>query len=422
MRILHTSDWHLGIHHGAVSRGPDHDHFLAWLLEVLEEQAIDALIVAGDVFDALQPSSGALRRYYRFLADVAGTGVPQVVVVGGNHDSASRLDAPSEVLEALKVHVVGGIDSTEASWARCLVPLVDRKGEVGAVALAVPYVHEYRLGVRTTDPDAAVVRAAYRDRFGQVYRWLADQALARHPGLPLVATGHLTLGTGARREDYPHAIHQVGSLEGLPLELIDPRIQYTALGHIHRAYPVDEARRIWYSGSPVAFSLPEAAVGRRVLLVDLDPDPAEAPVVTPLAVPTPRGLREVRGAPGELLDALRDLTWEEPLPPLVFARVVADELPPGLPSSIHEALETFAEGARPTLVELRQERATPLGTSEGEEELPPLGDLRPHEVFRRLCEARGRSDLEALDTAFGTLSCTSDEDFQALLAEVRSHA
>ena len=163
-------------------------------------------------------------------------------------------------------------------------------------------------------------------------------------------------------------------------------------------------------------------MGRRVLLVDLDPDPAEAPVVTPLAVPTPRGLREVRGAPGELLDELRDLTWEEPLPPLVFARVVADELPPGLPSSIHEALETFAEGARPTLVELRQERATPLGTSEGEEELPPLGDLRPHEVFRRLCEARGRSDLEALDTAFGTLSCTSDEDFQALLAEVRSHA
>jgi exonuclease SbcD len=419
MRILHTSDWHLGVRHGAVSRGPDHDHFLAWLTQTLAEREVDVLVVAGDVFDAMQPSAGALSRYYRFLAQVAASGVAQVLIVGGNHDSASRLDAPSEVLSALDVHVVGGIGAAEESWARCVVPLRTRSGEVEAVALAVPYVHEFRLGVRTTDPDHALVRAQFRERFGAVYTHLVDLARARFPGLPLVATGHLTLGRESTRDDYPQQIHQVGSLEGLPVSLLDPRIQYTALGHIHRSYPVDPERRAWYSGSPVAFSLPEAKTPRKVLLVDVNQVPDGKAEVTALTVPAPRALLELRGAPDALLAEVKGLRWPEPLPPLLFCRVVADTLPAGLLQALHDALGAFDEGQRPSLVELRQERSTPLAFDGAERVLPALGDLKPAEVLRTLCEARGRDDTEALGAAFGTLAGATDDDFRAMLDDVR---
>ncbi len=418
MRILHTSDWHLGLTRRATSLGPDHDRFLAWLEEQLTAREVDALVIAGDVFEHMQPSSEAMARYYGFLGRVGRTGVRQVVVVGGNHDSPSRLDAPADVLAALDVHVVGGI--TAAEEGRCVVPLRRRSGVTAAVALAVPYVHEFRLGVRTTDLDHQAVRAAFTERFGALYRELADAARARWPDLPLVATGHLTLGP-AQREDYPKEIHQVGHIDGLPATVLDPRIQYAALGHIHRSYPVDEARRAWYSGCPVASSLAEARTPRKVLQVDLDADPEGQPTVTPIEVPAPRALRELRDTPEGLLAAVQALTWAEPLPPLLFCRAVTDALPSTFLNRLHEALGAFPDGERPALVELRQERATPLATAE-EEPLRSLNDLLPEHVFATLCRGRGLEDTEALDAAFATLSSASRDDFQAMVEQVKGDA
>lgn len=423
MRILHTSDWHLGISHGAVSRAPDHDRFLEWLIAELAAREVDALVVAGDVFDSMQPSADALRRYYRFLRDVGASGVAQVVIVGGNHDSAARLDAPAAVLGALDVHVVGGITAQAASRERCLVPLKDRQGAVRAVCLAVPYVHEFRLGVRTTDLDTAAVRAAFRERFTLLYSELVAEAQTRWPGLPIVATGHLTVGSEATRDDYPQEIHQVGTLDALPADVFDARIQYAALGHIHRSYPVGAARRAWYSGSPVAFSLPEAKTPRKVLQVDLSAEPGGAAAVEPVRVPSWRALRELRAPPDALLADIRALTWDEPLPPMLFCRAVTDDLPPDLPTQLHEALGTHDEHARPALVELRHERATAAPSDLGEDAPPPdLGDLAPAEVFQTLCRSRGLSDTDALDAAFASLQSATRDDFDAMVAQVRGGA
>ncbi len=413
MRIIHSSDWHLGMLHGAVSRAADHDHFFEWLLAQLTEQAADTLLLAGDVFDSMQPSADALRRYYRFLVRVAGTGVKQVVVVGGNHDSASRLEAPAEVLAALDVHVVGGVGGSEASWASCLVPLRGRGGDIEAVCLAVPYVHEFRLGVRTSSLDLADVRESFRERFTALYAWLADEAERRWPGLPIVATGHLTLGA-ANPEDYPHEIHQVGTLDGLPESILDPRIRYAALGHIHSSYPVGDARRAWYSGSPIAFSLPEARRQRRVLQVDIDGDGAVT--VAPLLVPGGRDLLELRGTPEALDAALRGLTWTSPLPPLLFCRVVADVLPSDMSPRLHEVLAVFPDDARPVVVELRQERASVPTGAELEPTEVELDALSPVEVFATLCRSRGQAEDDVLMGAFAQLASVGEDDFQAMLA------
>ncbi|MCO4762506.1 MAG: exonuclease subunit SbcD [Myxococcales bacterium] len=420
MRILHTSDWHLGISHGQTSRGPDQDRFLAWLTAQIDAQQIDTLIVAGDIFDSFQPPASALKRYFRFLGQLQATGVVQVVIVGGNHDSASRLDAPSEVLDGLGVHVVGGIGGSEASWDRCVIPLNNRAGDIAAVALAVPYVHEFRLGVRTTDADRGEVRAAFQRKFSALYSRLADLAQERYGDLPLVATGHLTLGS-ANKDDYPHEIHQVGHIDGLPPSLIDPRIQYAALGHIHASYPVDSARKAWYSGSPVAYSLREGRSERKVLQVSLAADPTGQPEVTPLVVPAARELLELRAEPDALLAQIAALRSPAPLPPLLFCRVQADSLPVDMSQRLHETLQQFAEDERPTLVELRLELLSPETEAADDVEHPSLKELQPREVFGVLCASQGQND-EAITAAFDTVATASPADLETLVAQIAGGA
>lgn len=416
MRILHTSDWHLGANSGAVSRGPDHDLFLAWLTGQIEEQQADALVVAGDIFDSMQPSAEAQARYFRFLGGLRATGLRQVVVVGGNHDSAARLDAPRELLAALDIHVVGGLLDLADPAARYLVPLSVRGGGVAAVCLAVPYVNEFRLGVRTTDLDHTAVRVAFAARFSALYTRLADEARTRWPGVPLLATGHLTLGS-ARREDYPQEIHQVGRIESLPDSVLDQRLQYVALGHIHRPYPV-AGGRAWYSGSPVALTLPEAAVPRRILRVDLAADPEGRAEVAPLLVPAFRALRTLEASPDGLLAQVCALAWEDPLPPLLYGRALSDGHDPLLHGRLLEALAIFPDDRRPALVELREILA---GQPQEPAEASPvdLRELSPEEVFATLCRARGIGDTEALTAAFTALLGAGESTAEDLFAQIR---
>ena len=418
MKILHTSDWHLGLSTGCVSRLPEQQLFLAWLTALLAERQVDALVVAGDVFDGLQPSAEAQAAYYRFLAGLAATGVRDVVVVGGNHDSPSRLDAPREILAALDVHVVGGLPPADEPQDGVVVPLRRRgSDEAAAVCLAVPYVHEYRLGVRTTLSDRAAVAEAFRARFAELYGRLADRARTLHPDLPLIATGHLVLGE-PRREDYGDEIHQVGLLRGLPTSVLDSRLAYAALGHIHRAYPVDGGRA-WYSGSPLPVSVAESSAPRKVLLVDLPP--AGAPTVTPVGVPAFRELRVLEGSPDELVRNLAALTSAAPLPPLVHVRARLQGPEPGLRERLVEALSAHPEAARPVLIELREVFA---GAADDVVAGPQAGleELSVTEVFARLCQAARTTDTDELQRAFATLVAWPDEELEQEVLRARTGA
>ncbi len=204
MRILHTADWHLGATTGPAPRLEEQGLFLEWLFDILSVRRVDALLIAGDVFDSMHPSAEAQKLYYRFLAGVRLSGVRDVVVVGGNHDSPSQLDAPKDLLEAVDVHVIGGVPAAGDRLDGMIVPLHERgSDEVAALCLAVPYVHEYRLGIRTSDLDREETRSAFKAAFSDLYRTLADRGLERFGDLPLVAMGHLTLGNEVHREDFP---------------------------------------------------------------------------------------------------------------------------------------------------------------------------------------------------------------------------
>jgi exonuclease SbcD len=408
VRILHTSDWHIGSQCGSFSRSEEHDAFFRWLSRILSEERVDALIVAGDVFDGMQPSNESLRLYYRFLRDLEGTGVCDVVVVGGNHDSASQLDAPREVLSALSIHVIGGY-SSDVELDRYVVPLHarDRK-EPAAVCIALPYVHEYRLGIRTTEGDVAATRHALVARFKAVYQELTSHAATRYPGLPLLATGHLTMGK-VEDGDTRQAIHQVGFIDSLPPELFDSRLAYVALGHIHRSFPV-ENRRIWYSGSPIPVSKTEMDRPRRVLLVDINSS-AEPVEVRPVEVPIARALLEYEGTETEVINWVHTLRWQNDYPPFLHLRVRVDEPQPLLVSRVRAELERFPKDRRPQLVEFREVFAS-AGVDGSEPFSVALEELTVREVFARLCRQRNVAPSEELLKAFEFAVTAKSEEIE----------
>lgn len=190
MRLLHTSDWHLGHTLHDVPRDFEHEAFLGWLLETIGEQRVDALLVAGDIFDTANPSARAQAQYYRFLTE-ARRRYPalQVVVIGGNHDSADRLDAPTPLLDQLGIHVVGGLPrkaDRQLDLDRLLVPLRGADGEVQAWVAAVPFLRPADLPPipDTEDPLVEGVRAVYREVFEGARR-------RRTPGQAILGMGHL---------------------------------------------------------------------------------------------------------------------------------------------------------------------------------------------------------------------------------------
>lgn len=410
MRILHTSDWHLGSSLDGVSRDEDHALFLGWLKTAIERERVDVLVVAGDVFDQAHPSAEAQRLFFAFLRAISQSGLRKVVIVGGNHDSPSRLDAPRTVLDALEVHVVGGLSADEASWERCICPIPGESGGVEAVVLAVPFVHEFRLGVRTGLAGGPEIRAAFTAAFKDRYRRLLDEARARHDGAPAIATGHLTCD-GYEKDDFPIDIHMVGSIGGLPAEIFDERLQYVALGHIHRSYRVGNSRA-YYSGTPLALGLKEAKTARTVRLVELSSEVEAAATVSTLEVPSFRKIVELTGAPDDVASRLRALTWDTELPPIVYARALVTRYSSSVEETLRSAVRAHGQRA-PRLVELRQ---VTLQAAEVQRELVQvisLKELCPEEVFLRLCQDQQEPADPALMNAFRSLlSAAPEEDAQ----------
>ena len=381
LRLLHTADWHLGHTLRDQSRTGEHAAFLSWLLEQLVAAEIDALVIAGDVFDTANPPAAALSMFYRFLADARALrpGL-DVVVIAGNHDSGARLDAPQPLLDGLDIQVVGALPRTADGAldpGALAIPLHDAAGEVAAWAVAVPYLRPSDLGrrARTGDPLVEGVRAVYADALEHARGLRDDEAQA------LLCIGHCYMADARTSEDSERKILG-GHLHGLPVDVFPPDVGYVALGHLHLAQAVDGAGRVRYSGSPLPLSLAEEGYAHQVLLVRFD-GPTLAEVE---ALPIPRAVEMVRLPEGPLEEVLERL---RALPPLVpgtpvwkrpFLEVTVrlDGPEPLLRPHIEAALDDRA----PRLVRLNvlhDGDGDPLA----ERHVAHLADLSPEEVFRR---------------------------------------
>lgn len=398
MKILHTSDWHIGATHHTASRAEEHRRFFAWLCAAIERLSVDVLVVAGDIFDRQQPSNESLSLYYCALLDLSRTRLRQVIIVGGNHDSASQLEAPKEVLAALRINVVGGWNS--AAPDTHIVPLRKTEGgDVEAVVIAVPYVHEYTLGLRMTDLDAVALLDELETRIAELYSGLCDRAEAEYPGKLLIGTGHLT-ALGSDKLDAPRDVHMVGSIGELGSSIFDPRLRYIALGHIHRHMPVKGTRAV-YSGTPIPIGPREMSVGRIVVCLtvgDLKVRYEREPV------PLSRRLVALQGSVAEVYEQVTALQWDEPLPPYVSVELLVAGHVAGADADLHDFFaETFAAYDEPPQllkVDLCNTNAVQPAAVSAEE----VATMTVSDVFDLLCDQRGIEPSESLRIAL-SIAC-----------------
>ncbi len=340
MRLLHTSDWHLGQTLHDFDRSYEHQRFLNWLLDALEAEQIDALLVAGDIFDNPNPSADAQKQFYHFLTE-AKRRIPQldIVIIAGNHDSAGRLEAPASLLQVLGVTVVGCARTARGDLEldRLIAPLRNRQGDIAAWCLAIPFLRPGDVPKVATDGDA------YLEGVRQLYRQTLDHALERREnGQAIVALGHCHMHGGQTSEDSERRI-VIGGAEALPVDTFDPAIAYAALGHLHRAQRVGGQERVRYSGSPLPMSFTEIDYPHQVVRVDLDG--GDVRNITPLPIPRPVELLRIPQQPALIDDVIQQLNaLHLPDPPLgeqpylqVRVRLTAPE--PGLRTKVEAALD-----------------------------------------------------------------------------------
>ncbi|MGK5058682.1 exonuclease SbcCD subunit D C-terminal domain-containing protein [Janthinobacterium sp. LB2P49] len=383
MRLLHTSDWHLGQTLHNYERGYEHQRFLDWLLDTLVTEQVDVLLVAGDVFDNANPSAASQKQLYVFLQQArARLPALQLVVVAGNHDSAGRLEAPGPLLAAHGTHVIGHLLRDEAGQLdleRLLLPLTGSDGQVQAWCLAVPFL---RPGDVPKLP-AGDSQDAYLGGIALLYRQLADLALARRqPGQAILAMGHCHMVGGEMSNDSERRI-VIGGTEMLPSGIFDTAIAYAALGHLHKAQAVGGQEHIRYCGSPIPLSFAEVNYRHQVLCLDIDGETLHS--VRAIEVPRAVPLLRIPSTPAPIADVLAQLAALDvpaapaEAQPFLEVRVRLDAPEPGLRTRI----ETALDGKPVRLAKIETSSAARSSAPENMT-LDQLGQLQPDDIFRRL--------------------------------------
>jgi exonuclease SbcD len=414
------------------SRAAEHAHFLRWLVDTVVAREVDALLLAGDVFDAANPSPAALRLWFGFLGELKrARPAVQVVVIAGNHDSAARLEAPRELLAAFDVRVVGAIEREAGGALRTeplLVPLRDRSGATAAWCVAIPFLRGSDLAAlvpsvlerhrpaaavppdggaerRTddyvlprpaamaaattaceafpTDPAADPLIEGMRALHAELF---AAAAQVRQPGQALVAMAHGYLVGGALSELSERKVLG-GNQHALPIDLFPPDCAYVALGHLHRPQPLAGHDHIRYSGSPIPLSMPERLHAHHVVCCDLDGERVTKiwSLRVPRLVPLLRLPEHGALLPDAALAAVaalppRDPSRSEELRPLVEVAVQLPQPSPQLGERIAQAIAS--RDARLVRVDV-QLTGTSAADAEAATRGVELATLAPEEVFLR---------------------------------------
>lgn len=392
MRLLHTSDWHLGQDFHGFSREYEHQAFLTWLENQLEEQGVDALVVSGDIFDNQNPPIAAMRMLFQFIGRAVRR-VPNldIVLIGGNHDSAGRLEAPSPLLDELGVRVVGSLPRDANGGIdpdRLLLPLTDRHGERVALCAAVPFLRLPDLPSLDDEGQEPALIRGVREVYRRVHELCADR-LERGEGL--VMTGHCYM-TGSEISELSERRILGGNQHALPHDLIPTAASYGALGHLHKPQRVGGRETLRYSGSPLPLSLTERHYPHQVVLVDLEGSAAQVqPLPVPRAVDVIRIPNAGAASPEEVLRDLRalDLSHDpgRDRQPYLEVVVALDRPAPSLRRDVEEALA----GKPVRLARLAVQSAARPG-SEPQSIRPDLGELQPEDVFLRCWDRQFSAD------------------------------
>ncbi|GAB4117814.1 MAG: exonuclease SbcCD subunit D C-terminal domain-containing protein [Thermoflexibacter sp.] len=402
MKILHTADWHLGHYLKGQEnmRLEEHNLFLSWLLDTIENEQIDLLLIAGDIFDSANPPHWAEEQYYRFLANVRQTACKNVLVIGGNHDSPTNLNAPKEILKFLNVHVVGKASDNLQDE----IVSIKHQNHTELVICAVPFLRDSDIRKAISTENITETERRIKEGIIQHYHQVASLvADYKKEGIPILATGHL-YAAKSQTSDSEKEIH-IGNQGQIEVERLPSIFDYIALGHIHRPQKVGGHQHIRYSGSPIPLSFSEYNDRKQVIILEIDTLGLTS--LQEIEVPLSRPLLSFKGSFAEVEKKILSYEQKNPLNAWAEVKLVLQEYANGLGEKVHALGKE--KGIDILKVNIEYDR-THLPSSEPSIQ-QSLSELTPLEVFKQKCEQKN-INLENEDNK-GVL-----EAFQMLLEEV----
>lgn len=334
LKILHTSDWHIGKKIYGIDLAPDHKLFFKWLIETIKEQQIDAILVSGDIFDLSNPSIESRTIYYDILVELQKADC-QVIITGGNHDSPMVINAPRELLKALNISVIGKLTENISD---IFIPIKNRKGIVEAVVVAVPYLREYDLKLTISIQSFNKRIEELQKATCQLYNNLANEAIKQFSNIPLFAMGHF-MGIGSTISDSEREL-QIGNLSALEIDKLTEGFDYLALGHIHRPQQLKSSVPAVYSGAPISLSFSEFDDKKVVRLIEVDN--SKISNIVSLEIPKFRKLERIKGSFEEISMKLETLESNDyQLQTLIELEFVEKKINPILNDQIQNLIDNW---------------------------------------------------------------------------------
>ena len=375
MKILHTSDWHLGHRLQDFSQTEEQQLFLQWLKQYIVEHKIDVLLIAGDVFDTGAPSNQSLQMYYDFLVNLKQTSCQSVIITGGNHDSPGTLNAPKQLLDALSIKVVG--KATEQVENEVFEININNEKLIVA---AVPYLRDQDIRRAVAGESFDELTERYKTALVNHYNKIAAYCNQINTSkAPVIAMGHL-FAVGGQLSDSEQNIY-VGNLGHIGADDFPDSFDYIALGHLHRPQTVGGREHIRYAGSPYILSFSEIHYPKQLLEVSIEDNAIQS--IKNIDIPRFREIYSLSGTKQECLDRFPEMISNSyGLKPWV--EIVLDENSSVKTDDLRVQAE--ANGFEILKITLINFDRRLIGIEEQLKQSQSIKELKPDEVFKLKCE------------------------------------
>lgn len=386
MKVLHTADWHIGkvLHKHELRE--EMILFFDWLISIIEEEAIDVLLISGDIFDLANPAVKDRELYYKFLSRLLKYEI-KVIITGGNHDAVGLLNAPEPVLKHLNISIIGGATKNIADE---LIPVANKKDKVELVVAAVPFLRDRDLRNRESDKQHKNRIEAIRAGIKNHYAELAALAQSKYPNIPSIAMGHL-YASGSVTSESEREIH-IGNAAAVDSAIFADNYDYIALGHIHRPQIIGKSPYVRYSGSPIALSFSEREDKKCIIIVEIENNKIQEPRV--LTVPKQRELLKIKGTEQEVVSALNIYKPQFSLPSFVELDINEEHYSPLLLSNVDNLVASYEHNDN---FQILKSRVTfnqgGKDTSDLFAKGTQIDDITPMDVFKKMLDQQ-QTDTE----------------------------
>ncbi len=391
MKILHTSDWHIGKQLHKFDLSEDLDLFFEWLVDYITSENIDVLLVSGDIFDQANPSQAAYKQYYDVLKQLISLDC-KIILTGGNHDSASVLNAPAELLKALDISVIGG--SMEA-LAEMFIRI--EKNNEKIVVAAIPFLKDRDIRKSVAGESYATKIEQIKSGLQSYFSKINIHYQEHHSDEVLILMGHLYV-QGSELSESERDI-QIGNQAGIEAHMFEGIPHYVALGHIHKPQVISLEQNIHYCGSPIPLSFSEKEDCKQINVITVKNN--QISQVDIVAIPKHRNLITFEGNLEEVEDKIKAYSEQTTLKSLV--EVIVNEEVESLER--RQYFEQLIDSHSNPLLEIVKSRLNFKSKIRGASDAFAVGtdvaDVTPMQMFEKKLELQSKlENTDELKNAF----------------------